>query len=513
MQRWMMCLAWGVMLLMPARAQEGGTCPAQKLMAFIQAQHQHWQACEQQIATYQSNWLAFIEGKGPQPESLAFPASPGTTLGWSWHEVAPVYRADLQKKSEAFARLMQQIHSLHARLARVSTTATTDRAAHLVALDVLRRLHLYTEDARSLQGELVFLAEQAHQAHIPAIRSSESALVEQVHALVVHSRVLMLAVGTGLAPRIDRAHGRLLSGIEQARSRRVTLLGQWGDDPELTRRYDQAIAQAEQLARAAIVPISLADLSPREQRWGLAHHRYNQRLNPIFNQLVQTHNRLLASLATTGRLFALGELPRMKVLVPPPPAEVPLPDLTYAPEQNLVCLVDVSGSMQQPHGLPLFRSACTELVRALRAHDHVSLVTFAGQAKAVLRATAGTEQARILRALETLDSRGPTRIHAGFLAGYRELRKHWSAEGNNRLLLITDGGFDITAALLQDIEQQAARGAVLTVLYFGEESPRMQYRLRRLAEVGGGTCVRIESGSAVAQLIEAIHKVPVNMVR
>ncbi len=510
MQRWMMCLAWGMLLLTPARAQGDAPCPERKLMAFIQAQHQHWQACERQIATYQSDWLAFIESKGPQPRGLAFPPAPSTTLDWAWHEVAPAYRADLQRKSEAFARLAQQVNRLHLRLAQVSATAATDRAQHLVALDLLRRLHLYTEDARSLQGELVFLAEQAHRIHIPATRSAAATLVEQIHALVVHSRVLMLAVGTGLGPRIDHAHAQLLGSIEQAGRRRSTLLGQLGHDPALTQHYDQAMAQAAQLARATTEPISPAELSPAEQRWGVAHHRYHQRLNPTFNQLVQTHNHLLTAMGTASRLPALGELPRMKVLVPPPPKERPLPDLTYAPKQNLVCLVDVSGSMQQPHGLPLFRSACTELVHALRPHDHVSLVTFAGQARAVLHATAGTEQARILRALETLGGKGKTRIHAGFLAGYRELRRHWLEEGNNRLLLITDGGFDITEALVQDLEQQTARGAILTVLYFGEESPRMQYRLRRLAEVGGGTCVHIESSTAAAQLIEAIQELPVN---
>jgi len=500
-------------MLMAARAQEDAPCPERKLMAFLQTQQQTWHAYEQKIATYQSDWLAFIENKGPKPGPLHVEATAGTAIDWSWHEVAPAYRADLQKKSQAFARLAQQVNDLYARLVRVSATAATDRESHRIALDILRRLQLYTEDARSLQGELVFLAEQAHQAHIPATRSAKSALVEQVHALVVHSRVLMLAVGTELGPRIDRAHAQLLSSIEQAGSRRATLLGQLGDDPELTLHFDQAMAQAAQLAQGTVEPISLAELSTAEQCWGVAHHRYHQRLHPPFNQLVQSYNHLLAALRTASRLPALGELPRMKVIVPSPPGEVSLPALPYAPVQNLVCLVDVSGSMQQPHGLPLFRSACTELVHALRPDDHVSLVTFAGQAKAVLHATAGTEKAHILRALETLDSKGQTRIHPGFLAGYRELRRHWSDEGNNRLLLITDGGFDITEALVQDIEEQAARGAVLTVLYFGEESPRMQYRLRRLAEVGGGTCVRIEPDSAAIQLIEAIQEVSISLMR
>jgi hypothetical protein len=512
-----MGLVMAISLPMGAWGQAGERGPERQLMSYLQAQHRHWQRCGADISTYQRQWLTYLADKAPAPTPLRLPDPPRAAEDWNWSAAAPAYQGDLAQKSAAYARLVTQVQSLFVRIGPLSEQAPHDQEAHRAILDALRRLQLLTEDARSLQGELVFLAQQSHRAGLAAHRSAQAALAEQVEALVVHSRVLLLAVGTDLRPRIERAHQQLTQSLSQAQARGATLLAQLDHDPRLSALYDQALRQATTIATAALEPLTPDELSAELRPWGVAHARFNHFLNPAFSTepdgLVATYNALLTHLSEARYLPALSELPRMQTVVPAPVAENPTLDLTFAPVQNLVCLIDVSGSMQLPHGLPLFRSAYRELVEALRPQDHVSLVTFAGEARTVLHATSGTEKAHLLGALEHLDGQGKTRIHAGFMAGYRELRRHWSEEGSNHLLLITDGGFDITEALVRDIEARTAQGAVLTVLYFGPPSARMQYRLQRLGEVGGGTCLHVEPGNATHRLIEAIEVKPGNLTR
>ena len=172
----------------------------------------------------------------------------------------------------------------------------------------------------------------------------------------------------------------------------------------------------------------------------------------------------------------------------------------YAPAQrpaaNLVFLIDVSGSMDQPNKLPLLISAFKLLAGQLEARDRVSLVTYAGHAGVVLEPTAGDQRAKILGALEQLRAGGSTHGSAGIESAYRLAEQARLPEGINRVILATDGDFNVGTvnheALIQLIEQQRAKGISLTTLGFGAGNYNDQL-MEQLADQGNGNYVYIDT--------------------
>ncbi|HEU4885270.1 MAG TPA: von Willebrand factor type A domain-containing protein, partial [Longimicrobium sp.] len=141
------------------------------------------------------------------------------------------------------------------------------------------------------------------------------------------------------------------------------------------------------------------------------------------------------------------------------------------PPSNLVFLVDVSGSMQSPDKLPLVKASLRLLVEELSARDRVALVVYAGAAGLVLDATPGDRREAILDAIERLEAGGSTAGAAGIRLAYEVARRNHVPGGNNRVILATDGDFNVgtssEAELVRLIEEKRAEGTFLTVLGFG----------------------------------------------
>ena len=140
------------------------------------------------------------------------------------------------------------------------------------------------------------------------------------------------------------------------------------------------------------------------------------------------------------------------------------------PPSNLVFLIDVSGSMDVPNKLPLLKSAFKLLVNELRPQDHISLVVYAGAAGVVLPSTSGAEKDKILAAIEQLEAGGSTAGGAGIKLAYKLAEDNFKNEGNNRVILATDGDFNIGASSNAEmerlIEEKRESGVFLTVLGF-----------------------------------------------
>jgi Ca-activated chloride channel family protein len=166
------------------------------------------------------------------------------------------------------------------------------------------------------------------------------------------------------------------------------------------------------------------------------------------------------------------------------------------PPSNLVFLIDVSGSMQSPDKLPLVKQAFRVLVNELRPEDRVAMVVYAGSAGLVLPPTSGSERETILAALERLEAGGSTAGGAGIRLAYDVARRHFVREGNNRVILATDGDFNVGVSsegeLVRLIEQKRAEGTYLTVLGFGTGNYK-DARLEQLADKGNGNYAYIDT--------------------
>lgn len=166
------------------------------------------------------------------------------------------------------------------------------------------------------------------------------------------------------------------------------------------------------------------------------------------------------------------------------------------PKANLVFLIDVSGSMNEQDKLPLLQSAFRLLVNKLRPDDTVSIVTYAGDAGTVLEPTKASEKDKILAAIDNLTSGGSTAGEAGIRQAYRLAQKSFVKDGINRVMLATDGDFNVGQTDDDDlkwlIEKERKTGVFLSVFGFGRDNLNDQM-MQTIAQNGNGTAAYIDT--------------------
>lgn len=171
-------------------------------------------------------------------------------------------------------------------------------------------------------------------------------------------------------------------------------------------------------------------------------------------------------------------------------------DKAELPPANLVLLIDTSGSMDEPDKLPLLKKAFAQLVPQLRAKDRISIVTYAGSAGLVLPPTPGDHGGEILAALDNLAAGGSTNGGEGIQLAYAVARQAFVDGGINRVLLATDGDFNVGTANQEALEtlvaDQRKSGIALSTLGFGTGNYN-DAMAEQLADVGNGNHAYIDS--------------------
>lgn len=171
-------------------------------------------------------------------------------------------------------------------------------------------------------------------------------------------------------------------------------------------------------------------------------------------------------------------------------------DTSDMPPNNLVFLLDVSGSMQSPDKLPLLVSSMRLLVDTMRPQDRVAIVTYAGAEGLLLPSTSGRDKGLILNALSSLEAGGSTAGAAGIRLAYKVAREQFDPRANNRVILATDGDFNVgvssEAELQAMIERERNSGVFLSVLGFGTGNIK-DNKMETLADRGNGNYAYIDS--------------------
>lgn len=166
------------------------------------------------------------------------------------------------------------------------------------------------------------------------------------------------------------------------------------------------------------------------------------------------------------------------------------------PPANLVFLIDVSGSMAYPDKLPLLKQSLKKMIAHLRPEDQVAIVVYAGRAGLVLPPTSGGNKKAILDALDQLGTGGSTAGGAGIKLAYEIARKNFKEGGNNRVMLATDGDFNVGVSgnkeLIELIEKERESGVFLTVLGFGSGNYQ-DAKMEGLADHGNGAYAYIDN--------------------
>jgi Ca-activated chloride channel homolog len=166
------------------------------------------------------------------------------------------------------------------------------------------------------------------------------------------------------------------------------------------------------------------------------------------------------------------------------------------PAANLVFLIDVSGSMDQENKLPLVQSSLKLLTEQLRENDKVAIVVYAGAAGLVLPSTQGSNKIKIKQAIDNLHAGGSTAGAEGIKLAYKIAKENFSVNGNNRVILATDGDFNVGVSsddeLVNLIEQQRKSNIFLTVLGFGMGNYK-DNKMQQLADKGNGNHAYIDN--------------------
>lgn len=163
---------------------------------------------------------------------------------------------------------------------------------------------------------------------------------------------------------------------------------------------------------------------------------------------------------------------------------------------NLVFLIDTSGSMQPHNRLPLIKSAFRVLIDRLRAEDRVAMVTYAGSAGLVLPPTSGADKQTILEAFDRLAAGGSTAGGAGIELAYEVAQRQFLEDGNNRVILATDGDFNVGVSSLGELEELIERkrrsGIFLSVIGVGDDNYQ-DAKMELLADKGNGNYAYLDT--------------------
>jgi Ca-activated chloride channel family protein len=179
-------------------------------------------------------------------------------------------------------------------------------------------------------------------------------------------------------------------------------------------------------------------------------------------------------------------------------------DLDKIPPGNFVFLIDVSGSMDMPNRLPLIKEAFQLFVKNLRPQDKVSIVTYGGFVEVWLSATPGDQKAKIIESIESLNAEGDTPGESAIRLAYKVARNNFLSEGNNRIILATDGDFNVgensEKGLDELVGKESQRGIYLTCLGVGMGNLK-DSKLQVLAKKGNGNYAYLDNSSEAERVL------------
>lgn len=174
------------------------------------------------------------------------------------------------------------------------------------------------------------------------------------------------------------------------------------------------------------------------------------------------------------------------------------------PASNLVFLIDVSGSMMDENKLPLVRASMKMLTEQLREKDKIAIVVYAGNAGLVLPSTSGADKIKIKTAIDALEAGGSTAGGEGIQFAYKTAKQNFMQEGNNRIILCTDGDFNVGVSSDDDmvrlIEKERNQGIYLTVLGYGMGNYK-DSKMQQLADKGNGNHAYIDGTNEAKKVL------------
>ena len=169
-----------------------------------------------------------------------------------------------------------------------------------------------------------------------------------------------------------------------------------------------------------------------------------------------------------------------------------LPLSLYKPN-NIVFLIDVSQSMNQSGKLDILKASMYRLIEALRPGDKVSIMTYAAETTVLMEGVSGDDKAAMMKVIQGLSAGGMTAGAKGFRSAYLKLRANWLAEGNNQVIVVTDGAFrKVDNDIIQKVVRKEQKRGAITTLVAVKSTDYAEKVMNNIATEGKGSLVEIE---------------------
>jgi len=281
-----------------------------------------------------------------------------------------------------------------------------------------------------------------------------------------------------------------------------------GHDPYL--RFDKIIEEAKaELSHAQNFVKHTKYPQYLEKTYRKSDYYYNEKIINKFNRhgLGMAYEYNIFAENSNGWVLKKAQLPHtLNVIYPEKPIEKPQRDIIVeytlidAPQENLIFLLDVSNSMNSPEKMPLLKESIKYLVSLMRAYDYITIVAFSGTARVVMPATKAIDKDSISKIIDNIYAVGQTKLFPGLKISYSSAKKSFIKEGNNKIILATDGKFKVDKKITKLISKNSDN-IQLSVLYFGKSNHNYE-ELKKLTELGQGNCTKITAKNLKKVLVK-----------
>lgn len=229
---------------------------------------------------------------------------------------------------------------------------------------------------------------------------------------------------------------------------------------------------------------------------------YNQKVAKVFNLWVEVYNEW-------RKKEEWNLSPQTKL--GPEFRPIQASQISLAPKkepQDLIFLIDVSGSMNKTEKLPLIKRSLLEVLPYLNSKDRISVLTFADESQQILSNFSPTQETAIAQAMESIQVGGKTRPYSSFETAYQIARNNFRKDRPTRIILLSDGGFKIHPEKLPKlIEAQSYEGVSLSIMYTGSNEAEVRNRLRKLTGIGKGHYLALGRKNPAQHLLQLIQQV------
>lgn len=453
-------------------------------------------------------WNLYLAKKGSHP--------PAPMKKRGWNELKNTHQQlivngssfpDLKKRWDQLALLQNRLAANHTDLvAFLQRAESTDKSIDQNELyKKLKSFAVLFEDFAIVKGETYFTLKTAFNGLSP-VRTNDaiSQTAESFESIIELSRNILHTVKSGRSGTTRKYQEQLAQKLQVLAENRHQMLygltrqGNSRRDPYL--RFDEFIKQGRMFSKLTEAYLTAESIPPLYQRHSRAYYHFNFQLVQKFSRkdqgLIDQFNHFI-QLTEAPVLMAVGESHWFQPLAQIIQEEnVTIENASVEAPQRLVFLLDVSGSMGKSEKLPLFKQSFVQLISQLKPSDQVALVTYSGNAKVLLSPTSVQEKATLIAALQKVQVSGKSDPIDGFQLAYEVAQQQFQEEANNRIVLITDGGFPIEGSLPKLVEENGYRKIPLCALYFGNNEAKMRDRLTRLANISKGTYGYIHPNNA-----------------